>query len=417
MTTAFFEDDPEVYLATVNELLEAEGARELAQILRTSTIRVEQTGYDNWNGGTKIWTLFLELEARLYSSIEGKKEAYQEKVSEKLKAMLGEFENDWYSVSIIPQKNSNPNWRKDPAVISKDTIGNIIDGLKIDKVNWAGELGEVEFLQRIFNLEEMPSFDSRFETASGDIWQHRENNPDDWEDDWIYDDVRFNLRNGSPDTFLRFLCEVVHPVVRPDKNSAIQIANQFNDQLRKNGWQLVAEEKIAGRPRYVPKKVVGLDSRSSSRARNVADALDAGWMQKEIERVESSIETDPSLAIGTAKDLVETCCKTILNKLDVEYPKGIKFPKLTGMVVKELRLVPDEISEKAKGAEAIRLILRNLSALTQYVAELRGLYGSGHGKDGQHRGLEPRHARIAVGAAVIFIDFVTSTYHKQSSEQ
>lgn len=249
MTTAFFEDDPEVYLATVSELLEADGARELAQILRTSSIRVKQTGYDNWNGGTKIWTLFLELEARLYSSIEGKREAYQEKVSEKLKAMLGEFENDWYSVSIIPKKNSNPNWREDPAIISKDTIGNIIDGLKIDKVNWAGELGEVEFLQRIYNLEEMPSFDSRFDTASGDIWQHRENNPDDWEDDWIYDDIRFNLRNGSPDTFLRFLCEVVHPVVRPDKNSAIQIANQFNDQLRKNGWQLVAEERIAGRPR------------------------------------------------------------------------------------------------------------------------------------------------------------------------
>ena len=79
-------------------------------------------------------------------------------------------------------------------------------------------------------------------------------------------------------------------------------------------------------------------------------------------------------------------------------------------------MVPDEISEKAKGAEAIRLILRNLSALTQYVAELIGLYGSGHGKDGKHRGLEPRHTRIAVGAVVIFIDFVTSTYHKQSSE-
>ena len=65
------------------------------------------------------------------------------------------------------------------------------------------------------------------------------------------------------------------------------------------------------------------------------------------------------------------------------------------------------------GVATIRLILRNLSALTQYLAELRGLYGSGHGRDGKHRGLEPRHARLAVGAAVAFIDFVTETYHQR----
>jgi len=56
---------------------------------------------------------------------------------------------------------------------------------------------------------------------------------------------------------------------------------------------------------------------------------------------------------------------------------------------------------------------RNLSSLTHYLAELRGLYGTGHGRDGGHRGLEPRHARLAVGAAVSFIDFVTDTYHRR----
>lgn len=59
--------------------------------------------------------------------------------------------------------------------------------------------------------------------------------------------------------------------------------------------------------------------------------------------------------------------------------------------------------------------LRNLSALTQYLAELRGLYGSGHGRDGKHRGLEPRHARLAVGAAAAFIEFVTETHHQRDN--
>lgn len=73
-------------------------------------------------------------------------------------------------------------------------------------------------------------------------------------------------------------------------------------------------------------------------------------------------------------------------------------------------LVPNE----AKGVENVRLILRNLSALPGYLTELRGLYGTGHGRDGKHRGLEPRHARLAVGAAVVFIDFVTETYRQRS---
>jgi hypothetical protein len=38
-----------------------------------------------------------------------------------------------------------------------------------------------------------------------------------------------------------------------------------------------------------------------SRARPVADALDAGRMQKEIEREENSIERDPALAIFQTK--------------------------------------------------------------------------------------------------------------------
>jgi len=92
-------------------------------------------------------------------------------------------------------------------------------------------------------------------------------------------------------------------------------------------------------------------------------------------------------------------------------PPGL--PDLTKLIAKELKLVPEGISDEAKGAETIRLLLRNLAAVTQYLSELRGLYGSGHGRDGRHRGLEPRHARLAVGAAVAFIDFVSETYHQR----
>ncbi|WP_425596028.1 abortive infection family protein [Roseibium album] len=48
---------------------------------------------------------------------------------------------------------------------------------------------------------------------------------------------------------------------------------------------------------------------------------------------------------------------------------------------------------------------------------MRGLGHSGHGRDSQHRGLEPRHARLCAGAAVTIVDFVTETYHQHHKEK
>ncbi|MGA0563775.1 hypothetical protein ACO2RV_15125 [Ancylobacter sp. VNQ12] len=50
---------------------------------------------------------------------------------------------------------------------------------------------------------------------------------------------------------------LLHPVVRPDRNGALKLVQEFNDQLRLEGWQLVEEEKIAGRPRFVPQRALG----------------------------------------------------------------------------------------------------------------------------------------------------------------
>lgn len=406
----------EDYLATTAELLLAEGMVEAAEVLRTSTPKVEETGYDNWNGGTRIWTIYLQLEPSPYSQLGTNRESLEEQIANRLKQVLEPFSDDWLGVKIVPIVRPRPDWRETGGGISRVTRQNIFDGLRIDNVIWNGRLEEVEFLERLFDLQSLPSRDSRFTNAAGDIWQHRVNNPTDWDDDWIYGDTRFDLLHCSADQFLRFLSEIVHPVVRPDRNESLKIVQQFNDQLRPEGWHLVEAEKIAGRPRFVGQGLRDSSRRSVSRARSAADALDAGWMQKEIERLENAVERDPALAIGTAKELVETCCKTILGKLGIEVSRGDDLPKLTKAVAKELKLVPEGIPDEARGANAVRLILQNLSAMTQNLAELRGLYGSGHGRDGKHRGLEGRHARLAVGAAAAFIDFVTETYHKRAAK-
>ena len=300
--------------------------------------------------------------------------------------------------------------------ITLQTRRNIFDGLEIDNVTWYGKREEIDFLKRIFDLKELPSNDSRHTDAEADIRRHRYANYD-WEDNWIYSDARFNLLRGPKETFLQFLCEMAHPVARPDHEEAFKLVRQFNDQLRKESWHLVPDSKIAGRYCYVAEPYSVLEGYHLQQAQFLEELqIDRNWMQKKIVRIQNSVDSDPELAIGTAKELVESCCKTILSERGVKPGPNDDLPKLARRVAEELELVPDNVSNVAKGSKVIKGILSSLSTISQHTAELRGLYGTGHGQDGGYRGLQPRHARLAASAAITYATFVFET-HQQWSER
>lgn len=404
----------EEVLATVHALLQTEDMDEAANLVQTYPARAERIGYDNWNGGTEIWEVLFEVPAQEFARLSPTRSQLEEQITARLKTVLEQETQDWYSAKVVPAKEKRKDWRTEGTSVPRQIRVNIFDGLRLEDVAWYGTLDEVEFLSRLFDLKQLPSTDKRFGDAGSDIWQHRINN-DDWDRDWVFSDDRFQLIDGPVHHFLRFLCEVVHPVVRPDRNVALKLVSHFNDQLRQGGWELYEEELIAGRPRFAYRQITHDGSRAVSRARSVADALDAGWMAKEIERLENAIDRDPALAIGTAKELIETCCKTILTKRGVVFTKSEDLGGLTKKITKELQLVPEGITDETKGADNIRLILHNLTQLTNNLAQLRGLYGTGHGRDGSHRGLQSRHARLAVSSAVAFIDFVADTYRQREA--
>lgn len=143
-----------------------------------------------------------------------------------------------------------------------------------------------------------------------------------------------------------------------------------------------------------------------------AESLGANHLGEQIRRMEESIEKDPGLAIGTAKELIETCCKMILADRGKEISKAPNIGTLTKMTLKELDLVPEGISDAAKGADVIKRLLGSLGTISQGLTELRGLYGTGHGKHGSSVGLSTRHAKLAVGAASTLAVFLFET-HKE----
>lgn len=300
--------------------------------------------------------------------------------------------------------------------ISQITRRDLVDAILVEKVNWAGRLEEPEFLSRLFDLSALPSTDSRFPNAKGDIWQHRINNPEDWEDDWVFYDRRFNLLNCDDEVLLRFLCETIHPVVRPDVTEAERLCQLYNSFLKNDGFQLVERTRLSGKPIFVGRYVGVIGAPGVSAAKEALSGSDVTYVAQQITRMEAAVNSDPGLAIGTAKELIETCCKTILNERNVEFSSSMDIPQLVKLTSKELKLTPDDIEDQAKAAETIKRLLSNLATITQGIAELRNKYGTGHGKVAKTKGLSPRHAKLAVGAASTLAVFLVETHHARRNE-
>lgn len=297
--------------------------------------------------------------------------------------------------------------------ISSSTRRDIIDSLKIQRVNWTGNLNDPDFLSRIFDLEQMPSYDGRFPNAAGDIWQHRINNYD-WEDDWIFNDDRFMLLSGDDDIFLRFLCEMIHPVVRSDYQEVEMLLQLFNELLAKDNYEIVERSRIFGRPVFSARLKIVKSPTSIKSAKNIADVFNADYLSQQITRLEASILHDPDLTIGTAKELVETCCKTILTDLGEPIDNTWDLAQLVKATTKQLRLTPDDIPDSAKSSRTIKRLLSNLASVTQGLAELRNSYGTGHGRNASAKGLSSRHAKLAAGAATTLAVFLFETHEEKN---
>ncbi len=300
----------------------------------------------------------------------------------------------------------------DGDTISEVTRRNIQDSLSLDGVRWWGRLDEAEFLARVFDLNSLSSFDPRFKDVSGDIWQHRVNNAD-WGNDWVFTDSRFNLLRGPDETLLRFLCETLHPVVRPDAAEVASLLTLYNRNLEPDGWNIAEGMRLSGRPVYVArrKSALGIERELSEQ---LAAQVDTSYVSNQVTRLHTAIESgDYDLAIGTAKELIETICKTILKERRVPMDPMWDLPRLGKEAARILPLAPSTVDTQGEGIEALRILINSLTTSIEKIGQLRSLYGTGHGKEADASSLHRRHAQfIAATAAAVGI-FLFQT-HKES---
>lgn len=146
---------------------------------------------------------------------------------------------------------------------------------------------------------------------------------------------------------------------------------------------------------------------------SLKEKFSSEYLSSQIDLMLRMQSENPTEAIGKAKELVESCCKTILDENVIEWDKNWDVGQLTGETVKFLKLMPKDIPDTAPAANEMKAILGNLRAIATNLAALRNPYGSGHGKSATYKGLEERHAKLAVGSSITLVSFLWDTHERR----
>jgi len=157
-------------------------------------------------------------------------------------------------------------------------------------------------------------------------------------------------------------------------------------------------------------RVTGVTSLNLSSGELLKEKFSSEYISKHIDMMIKMQTDNPTEAIGKAKELIECCCKTILEENNENIDKNWTVSQLARATMEFLGVHTDNIDPSTNEATTIKAILGNLSAIAGNIAELRNAYGSGHGKSAKYTGLTVRHAKLAVGTGITLVQYLWDTY-------
>lgn len=95
-------------------------------------------------------------------------------------------------------------------------------------------------------------------------------------------------------------------------------------------------------------------------------------------RIKNALPTDPSLAIGTSKELLEATFRSIMDKKGKPLDRNADFPTQLGACFKELGLTPST-PPQSEAEKKVRQVTDSAKKMMVAINELRNLAGTGHG--------------------------------------
>jgi hypothetical protein len=102
-------------------------------------------------------------------------------------------------------------------------------------------------------------------------------------------------------------------------------------------------------------------------------------LEEQLERIRRST-ADPALLIGTAKELLESVAKFVLEEHGFPVNAKMDFGQLWHLARERLAILPEQVDPDLPGAKSIRKIHGSTWLIAEQVNELRNLQGTGHGR-------------------------------------
>lgn len=222
----------------------------------------------------------------------------------------------------------------DGRIISKPTLA-VIKGALVD----LGTHSSLENLFERYEFERHPNkaFDNKLSRCSVHLDHH----------DWSDAKVSKRLLNLLTEVFVDIDSRA--PAFSVEKCEACQRVIQTLDQrdcIRWDGHQFVAR-----------------NSATLAHMATVVDEFSHETVQQEVQRLLDHVETDPADVLTSGKSLIESVCRAILEEAGEPPEDKCEFPPLLKQTLKQLELLPDQISDKAKGSEIIKRVLNNLGSI------------------------------------------------------
>lgn len=121
--------------------------------------------------------------------------------------------------------------------------------------------------------------------------------------------------------------------------------------------------------------------------------------------------SDGEGAITSARTLIETVCKFILDERGIVYEEKAELPSLYKAAAKELSLSPDQHTE-----QIFKQILSGCFSVVDGIGALRNAHGDAHGKRQSRRKPDKRHSDLAINLAGSMAIFLLETLEYEKAK-
>lgn len=218
----------------------------------------------------------------------------------------------------------------------------------------------------------------------------------------LYQDLLFDLRGGERELMLYDVIVYVPLKIHKTLSQFTHSTSKIDEAIREyTASQDIHVRDIEWRPMIKSQVVEKDESEVNNEKRGViiSELINEEYVKKQISLMNQSIKIHPHLSLGLAKELIETCCKSILKRKNVSYDMGWDMLRLIKETNKVMELIPFDIENKETTISAIAKILAGFTNIVHGITELRNIYGTGHGHDPKFKMLDELYVRLAVSSA------------------